>query len=134
MDIDPLKTEVRRVRREDRLGKGAVCVLCGEPELECLTDVSERLIEGHHPVGKAHEPDITVPVCQNCHLKLHEQMRREGADLRDQPTFLERLLQMLRSLAALFVMIGEALSRWAQQVERLVRQLDRGYPEWRMIG
>jgi hypothetical protein len=50
-------------------------------------------------------------------------MAQEGVDLREQPTFLERLLQMLRALAAFFRMLGEALSSWAQEVEAHIRQL-----------
>jgi len=133
MDINPIKTEVRKMNREDRLGADATCVLCGETALEALTPVSVALIEQHHPLGKNHEPDITVPTCRNCHAKLHEQAAQEGADLRKQPNLLDRILQMLRALAAFFRMLGDALSRWARKLEALIQQLDGRWPEWREL-
>lgn len=109
-------------------------MLCGEAALECLTQVPESLIEEHHVLGGNHDAEVTVPLCQNCHLKLHERMRREGVDLSEQPTDLERQVHMLRSLAALFQMLGEALPLWALQDEKLINQLDREWPKWRNLS
>lgn len=133
MDIDPIRTELRRKNREDRHGRSATCVMCGESALETLERASATLIEKHHPLGQNHEPDATVTLCRNCHWKLHELMAQEGADLRKQPAFLERLLQMLRADAAYSTMHGESLSRSARRLEEFIRQLDAREPEWRNI-
>ena len=127
----PIRTEVRLARREQRLGADATCVICGESALEALGLLSMRLIEQHHVVGKNHDPNLKVPVCRHCHAKFHEGAAQEGADLREAPRFLERLLNMLRSLAVFFRMLGDALGEWARRVERLIRDLDKGFPEWR---
>ena len=134
MDTDPIRTELRRTKREERHGAGATCVICGESALETLIQAPAALIEQHHPLGQNHEPDITLPVCRNHHAKLHEQYAQEGADLRTQPTFMERLLQMLRALAAFFRMLGEAFASWAQKLERFLQQLDLRLPEWRELS
>ena len=133
MDNSPINTEARRARREQRLGAGATCVLCGESALEVLTQIPRSLIEQHHVVGKNHDSNLKISVCRNCHAKFHEQTAQEGADLREAPMLLERLLNMLKSLAVFFRMLGDALGEWARRVERLIRDLDKGFPEWRAI-
>ena len=54
-------------------------------------------------------------------------------NLREAPTFLERLLNMLKCLAALFRMLGDAFAEWAGNLNILIRELDKGYPAWRAI-
>lgn len=45
MEYDPLKSELRRLRREVRLGEKACCVLCGESDLKGLIPVKRKLLE-----------------------------------------------------------------------------------------
>ena len=40
MEYDPLKSELRRLRREARLGEKACCILCGESDLKGLIPVN----------------------------------------------------------------------------------------------
>jgi hypothetical protein len=51
-------------------------------------------------------------------------MRREGVDLRAQPTFPEQLPHILRSLAVFFRMLAEALAMWAKCAELLIMRED----------
>ena len=48
MEYDPLKSELRRLRREARLGEKACCILCGESDLKGLIPVKRKLLEKHH--------------------------------------------------------------------------------------
>lgn len=119
MATDPIGDDVRTRNREKRHGTGATCVRCGESELVCLTQAPERLVEQHHVCGKNHDADLVIPLCQNCHLKLHEEMRRAGVDLRGQPTDLEQLAEILRCLSVLLPDLGATLAKWADRAEQI---------------
>jgi hypothetical protein len=54
VEDNPLKSEQRRLRGEERVGRGGYCILCGEPDLKGLIPVKRTLLEKHHVVGKAH--------------------------------------------------------------------------------
>ena len=69
----PLQNDVRRARRERRLGPGAACLLCGE-------HAPEALIE-HHILGKAKDKHLIGSLCKNCHAKIHEAQRTAPAHL-----------------------------------------------------
>jgi hypothetical protein len=131
MEENPLKSEQRRLRREERFGQGACCVLCGEPELKGLIPVKRKLLDKHDVAGRAHDPSVWVIVCRNCHAKLTAGALDAGADMRPQPTLLHRLVMMLRALGSFFEMVGQAICRWADEILRLVTGLDKDCPNWR---
>lgn len=133
MDVDPIGTAARTTSREDRLGRDSVCVICGEADLALLSSARVKITEEHHVLGRRHDEGLTTTFCKNHHALIHERYAQAGVDLKAQPTFLERLLQMLRSLAVFFQMLGEALSNWAKSVDRLIHQLDERCPQWRTI-
>lgn len=117
MDIDPIRTAARRVRKEDRLGKGAACVLCHESDSECLTLVPASTLQEHHVLGRNYDPDATVTVCFNCHHRQHERLMRAGVDLTDQVGGLTRFIHVHRSLAVLFASLAESHERCASDLE-----------------
>ena len=92
----PIRTARRKALREERLGKDAFCLFCDYGCLESLTQVSrkwleskgvspdwlKRLLEDHHGVGEAHDPDLLITLCLNCHREVTEGLAREGVSMR----------------------------------------------------
>jgi hypothetical protein len=133
MEEDHLKVQLRRERREDRLGKNPACGLCGHSNPTALQAANRSLLEKHHIVGKAHDASLTLLVCRNCHAELAEGARDAGADMRRQPTFLHRLAMILRALGSLFIALGEAMCRHANDLFRLIAGLDEDCAHWRRL-
>src|SRR3989442_15856693 len=96
MERDPIQNDIRRARRERRLGPGAVCLLCGETD-------SEVLIK-HHILGRANDKYLIGDLCRNCHEKAHEAER----------TSPEAFISQLRER-------GRALCKWADLLEASLR-------------
>ncbi len=134
MEADPLKADLRREHREDRLGENPVCGMCGYANPKSLQLANRTLLENHHVVGKRHDPSLTLPVCRNCHGELTEGARDAGADLRRQPTYLHRLAMILLSLGSLFIALGEAMRRYANDLFRLIAGLDERCANWRRLS
>jgi hypothetical protein len=122
---------VRAAKQHARLGEAAVCVVCGYANEDALRLVARSVVEKHHVVGRVHEADVVVPLCANCHVTLTEAVRRSGADMKDIPNLLDRLISMLRAIGTFLKTMGDAALRWADQLSRLVLGLDVHYPEWR---
>jgi hypothetical protein len=120
----------RRERRKRRqLPPNAVCVLCGQQDLATLVPGKPGLLEDHHVVGWQYDPDLTVPLCRNCHAKESLKQLDAGIELSPAPAFLERLLEILRSLALFFRTLSELFYRLitdlADEIERQATA-DRG--------
>ena len=67
MPYDPMDGPRRRHRIQQRLGPDARCVMCGETA--GLMPVRRSILEQHHVAGEAHEPELTIVVCRNCHAE-----------------------------------------------------------------
>ena len=93
--------------------------------------MKRTLLEKHHVVGKAHGRGLLVTVCKNCHAKLTANALDAGADMRPQPTLLQRLAMMLKALGSFLETLGRAICRWAGKILRLVTGLDKDCPNWR---
>lgn len=104
----PAAAALREARTQDRVG-GDRCVICGESEFPALMKTSRTLLEEHHVFGQNHEGETTAPVCRNCHAKLHEDYLREGVDLREQESTLDRLRETLKALAHFLIALGRGL-------------------------
>lgn len=143
MTADPLG-QARRVRRRlDALGAdpdtdpsggaGPACALCGEARLFAL-----HVKVGHHVAGRVNDPDLTVPVCLNCHAEQTEAHRRVGLPLRDSvdppPTLLDRLAALLAGAGVFLTELGGRLVEWADVLRRLVAALDRDAAGWRDVA
>lgn len=138
MTGDPAGAELRTRKRLAAIGadpddEGAsppVCTLCGETRLFTL-----HARQGHHIAGRVNDPDLTAPLCLNCHAEQTEQHRRVGVQLRDDPdlppTLLDRLTAMLAGAGVFLRELGDRLVGWADYLRRLVSALDRALPGWR---
>lgn len=125
MERDPRQNDLRRERRARRVRDGVGCIYCGE---------IYPLVE-HHLPGVANDERMVGPVCLNHHERLHEAMRHYGVDLRHEPpkTRLEKLLQVLRGLTALFSTLATALETWTDWLAEFIDALNRKVPAWNDI-
>jgi hypothetical protein len=130
---NPIQSTGRRKARERRLGMDAVCVLCLHPQLEALTRVRRTLLEAHHVLGEVNAPNVLVPLCRNCHAKVTAQLLDVGASMRESPTHLDRIISVLRALAAFFHELATMLFAQAERVVRFRNALDCHYPGWRTM-
>ena len=130
-DHRPIRTARRRALRQHRLGENAFCLLCGYACLEGLTQVSrkrleargvprqllDRLLEEHHIVGAAHDPDLTVTLCLNCHKEITEGLAREGVSMRPERDLYRVIVYVLRASAVLFDFLAQSYRKWATLLE-----------------
>ncbi len=131
---DPIRTDRRRTRQRAKLPPDAACVCCGQTTPEVLLMVERSLLEAHHPLGEAFAPELTVPLCRNCHGEATEGQLRVGVDLRGRAGSLpEVLVSVLRALGVFFQQLGIRLVAWAERLARLVAALDRECPGWREL-
>src|SRR5688500_19247853 len=123
MDRDPIKTAAREARRARTLGEGATCLRCGMTNLAALVEGAANLLEDHHVVGRRHDAGLTIPLCRNCHAILTEDNRCSGADMRQQPSLLERIVNVLRALGAFFNDLAQRFFSWAERLARFIAGL-----------
>ena len=130
-DRRPIQTARRKVLREDRLGRNAFCLFCGYACLESLTQMSrqwleskgitkdrlDRLLEEHHIVGEAHDPDLMVTLCLNCHREITEGLAREGVSMRPERNIHKLIALVLRGSAVLFEFLASSYRKWASLLE-----------------
>ena len=115
-DQQPIRTARRNVQRKERFGGNTFCLFCGYACLESLTTVTRRwleakevpvklldgLLEDHHIHGKAHDPDLLVTLCLNCHREITERLMREGVSMRPEGNVFKFIALKLRASAVLF--------------------------------
>lgn len=130
-DQHPIRTARRKTLRVERLGNNAFCLFCGYACLEALTNVSrnwleargiskdwtDRLLEVHHIVGEARDPDLTLTLCLNCHREITEQLTREGVSMHPENNLRKLIAAMLRASAVLFDFLAAAYRKWASLLE-----------------
>jgi len=130
-DQHPIRTARRKALREHRLGKDAFCLFCGYGCLESLTKVSrkwlesngvprdsiDRLLEDHHVVGEAHDPDLLVTLCLNCHREVTEGLAREGVSMRPEKNISKLVPLILRASAVFFEALAKSYRKWASLLE-----------------
>lgn len=127
----PIRTARREAQREERLGRVPFCLLCGYGCLESLTQVTQqwleatgfnsaqlaRLFEKHHIAGKAHDLDLLVTLCLNCHREITEGIAREGISMRPEKDLRKLIALMLRASAVLFECLAKSYRKWATLLE-----------------
>ena len=137
---DPEKTAVRTAQSELRLGVDAACAFCGMGELAALQEVMDpalakavrkAMLEEHHVLGHALDPDLKIILCRTCHAMAHETLRRGGVLMVPQGNVLDRLIASRRGLIAFLHDLVSALERDLADQEALRTFLDAGYPTWR---
>jgi hypothetical protein len=123
---DPIRDANRKVRRQERLGFGSFCLLCRYAHLEGLTRVSRRwlkshgvperirrLLERHHIFGVANDPEVTVPLCLNCHREVTEGLACEGVSMRPSRNPEAVVASGLRASAVMFDSLARSYREWA---------------------
>lgn len=127
MDSDPIGTAAREEKKARRLGGEKACILCGATEIASLTS---RVLEEHHPLGRAHVPAITVTLCLNCHATASDAQVRAGVPLSPQKSLVETVIAVMRGLAILFEELASTLWRYALGLQVFVEDLDE-HTDWR---
>lgn len=135
MDQDPIKTAMREARRQKRFStEYPICFLCPESDLETLTPVTlgwleahgmgvpRILIELHHHYGEAHDPNLIVPLCLNCHRKVTEGLAKEGVGMKAEVDTVVRTVLMLDADAAFFEKFAASRRRMADDLRKTVQQ------------
>ena len=131
---NPIRTARRKALRQERLGKDAFCLFCGYGCLESLTQVTrkwleskgispdwiKRLLEDHHIVGEAHDPDLLITLCLNCHREVTEGVAREGVDMRPEKNIRKLTELRLRACAVHFEFLAASCRNWANLLENEV--------------
>jgi hypothetical protein len=128
MDRHPVKTVIRKVRRDERLGEGPrVCMLCGYAEPISLIPVNSAwldsnkdslphsLFEKDHIVGRKNDPTFVAAICRNCHAEVTELRRQAGISMLFEPDQAKREVLRLEALALFHAQTAEALRRWASE-------------------
>lgn len=130
-DCQPIRTARRSALRQDRLGCTTFCLFCGYACLESLTSASrkwleargisneriDRLLEDHHITGEAHDPDLLVTLCLNCHRGITEGLAREGVCMRPEANLRKLTALRLRASAVLFESLATSYREWASALE-----------------
>jgi hypothetical protein len=131
---DPIKNDRRRARKQLKLPADAVCVLCGETTPAVLLRVERTVLDGHHPLGEGIAPELTVPLCRNCHAVQTQAQLDVGVALRRQRRALpEVVASVLCALGVFLKALGDRLLRWGKQLNDLVSAFDRDLPGWREL-
>ena len=140
IDRDPEKTAVRTAQSELRLGVDAACVFCGLGHLAALQEVMDpalakavrqAVLEEHHVLGRALDPNLKIILCRTHHAIAHETLRRGGVPMIPQDNILDRLIVCLRGLIAFLHDLSNALERHLAELEALRTFLDARYSTWR---
>jgi len=122
-DKNPKRTARREAKQRRRVPPGDVCVFCGEDD--------PRVLQEHHVMGRAHEPDLTVTSCLNDHAKATDGQFQEEAPLSATGNILDRVAAIFDVLAAFFRFLADSFNRLAGQVRNSIGKLDAEHPEWR---
>jgi hypothetical protein len=133
-DQEPIRTARRTAKRVARLGNDASCLFCGYAHLESLSKVSrrwlesngvsqdrtERLLEHHHCTGEAHDRDLLITLCLNCHREVTEGLAREGVSMRPEKNVRKLTVFRLRASAVQFEFLARFFREWAALLENEV--------------
>mgnify|MGYP001267516435 CR=1 FL=1 len=131
MSYDPLGPSRRRNHRRQKLGPDARCLSCGRSEPEVLIRAKQTLFEQHHPLGQAHEPDLTVPACMNCHAIFSAAQVDDDVRLDPQPTVLERIIAIFQAFVSFLGALAKILLEWVLRGLDFIAGLDADYQGWR---
>lgn len=127
----PIKSARRERLREERIGSDAFCLFCGYASLPCLTRVSRkwleskgvssttlnRLFERHHVIGQAHDLDLLITLCLNCHREITEGLAREGVSMRPERNVRKLAALKFRASAVLFDSLASSYRKFASLLE-----------------
>ncbi len=114
---NPARSARRKTELRERLGlEQPRCIYCGFPELVALRRIPGKLPE-HHPLGRNHDPDLTVIACLNCHAVAHELVDDAGVVLEPVSDPVTRVATMLRAEAVHLEMLANSKRKQAALLE-----------------
>lgn len=120
---NPARAARRKTELRERLGtERPVCFYCGYAEPVALRRVSRKFLPEHHVLGRNHDPDLTIFVCQNCHVLSHERLLDAAIDLRPESDPRKRVATMLRAEAVHFEVLAHTKRQQAALLEREKQQ------------
>ena len=128
MDRLPNATALREARRLQELGDiPSVCAFCAYEGPVILVTVKwlkahgvpKKLLEDHHLDGRKYDPELTIPLCRNCHGECTEGLLREGVSMRFERDERERIALSLEAEAAFFERYAHAQRRKADRIRAL---------------
>jgi hypothetical protein len=90
---------------------------CGCAEPVALRRVTRKFLVDHHLLGRNHDPDSQLVLCQNCHALAHENLLDAEVDLEPESNPVKRVAMMLRAEAMHFEMMADAKRRQAALLE-----------------
>jgi hypothetical protein len=140
LDRDPVKKAVRRARRQQRLGSEASCALCGVADQESLRIVEDPklrdrirqiVLERHHPLTSAQDPDLTIILCRTCHALATESLRCAGVPMMIQGNPLDRQIARCKAWGAFYRDAAGAEDRMVEALEEFSDFFDDEYADWR---
>lgn len=134
-DENPIANAARRARRRARVPEGAVCLMCGEPDLGVLRAVERSLLEEHHVAGIDNAPDLIVYLCPTCHRKLHIRLLDLGLDFScpENRLLLEVIVYVLLGTSALFAEMAKLFAALAEALRAQIATLDVNFAGWREL-
>ncbi len=138
IDKDPIRTAIRRTRQHARLAGGTpACLLCGYANPVALISVTPHWLKAHgvvvqrslldkdHIVGKKHDPELTAPLCRNCHAEKTDGLLQAGVSMRPELDPLARIALKMEAEAVFHEMLAAAKRRDAVLIRRLINPEDR---------
>src|SRR5260370_448753 len=118
---DRIGREVRRLKRERKLGENPVCI-CGYSNPCSLRPVKRSLLENHHLFGKANDPEATLILCRNCHGEITEANRDAGISMRKPRNPTDKVITFLGCLKVLFQTLANACGRMIQELTESLKR------------
>ncbi len=115
---NPVRAARRKTELSERLGaERPRCMYCGCAELVALRPVTRKFLVDHHLLGRNHDPDSKLILCQNCHALAHENLLSAEVDLEPESNPVKRVAKMLRAEAVHLEMMASAKRRQAALLE-----------------
>jgi hypothetical protein len=125
-----MRAAAREMKRKEKLqSDNPQCLFCGFSHWESLIPVTLRwlieergfpvdLLELHHVLGAAHDPDLTVPLCRNCHGLVTEDLRRGEISMRTASDVQTRVITKLNAFAQFLERSAISLRVSAEELQK----------------
>jgi len=115
---NPVRAARRKTELQEKLGSERPrCMYCGCAEPVVLRRVTRKFLVNHHLLGRNHDPDSELILCQNCHALAHENLLDAEVDLEPESDPVQRVAKMLRIEAVHDEMMADAKRRQAAPLE-----------------
>jgi len=111
MSDDPLRVAVRRASRRRGITENDRCAWCDIQQPDLVRRVARPLLEAHHVVGFANDPEDTVMLCLNCHWLATIAQQDDLVPLRPAQSKHERARASITAAASLIKAAAEQLQR-----------------------